>query len=399
MRLVDDHQATAWPTAAHGLDHRSHFGRVVAVVVDQHHAAAFDRQFAVHLEAAADALEAGQALDDGFVGDAFVGGDGDGGQGVEHVVVAGHVHRHLQRLAVATQHGEVGLHAHLADVDGADVGLVAEAIGHGRALDLWQDLAHYRVVQAHHGQAVERQVVQELDEGFLQLVEVTLVGGHVVGVDVGDHSNHRLQVQEAGVAFVGFGDQVTAGTQLRIGAGSGQAATDDERRVQATGRKYRGQQAGGGGLAMGTGNRHTMAVAHQLSEHFGTRHHWNTPFKRSGDFRVGRVDGAGHHQYIGIGGVFGTVANEDLGTERLQALGNRRHLEVGAGHFIAQVQQHFGNTAHAHAADTDEVDTMNTAHLRLGHGFLAFNHGPPPGRYRPRCWLRQVWPGAVRCLP
>ncbi len=399
VRLVDDHQTAAWPATAHGLDYRSHFGRVVAVVVDQHHAAAFDRQFAVYLEAAADALEAGQALDDGFIADAFVSGDGDGGQGVEHVVVAGHVHRYLERLAVAAQHGEVGLHALLAHVDGADVGLFAEAVGDGRALDLRQDLAHHRVVQAHHGQAVERQVVQELDEGLLQLVEVAFVGRHVVGIDVCDHGNHRLQVQEAGIAFVSFGNQVTAGAQLRVGAGSGQATTDDKGRVQATGSEHRGQQAGSGGLAVGTGNRHAMAIAHQLGKHLGTWHHRDATLQGSGDFRVGRVDRTGHHQHIGVGSVLGTVADEDFSAERLQALGDRRRLEVGTRHLVAQVQQHFSDTAHAHAADTDEVDAVDTAHLRLGHGFLAFNHGPPPGRYRPRCWLQQAWPGAVRCQP
>ncbi|MNC26740.1 hypothetical protein D3C75_748830 [compost metagenome] len=150
---------------------------------------------------------------------------------------------------------------------------------------------------------------------------------------------------------------------------------------------------------MGTGNGDAVAIAHQLGEHLGTRHHRNAPLEGGGDFRVGRVDGAGHHQHIGGGGVLGAVADEDLSAEGLQALGHRRSFQVGTGHFIAQVQQHFGNAAHAHAADTDEVDTADTAHLRLGHGFLALNHGPPPGRYRPRCWLRQVWPGAVRCLP
>ncbi|MNE91885.1 hypothetical protein D3C80_1895550 [compost metagenome] len=80
--------------------------------------------------------------------------------------------------------------------------------------------------------------MQELDEGFLQLVEVTFVGRHVVGVDVGDNRDHRLQVQEAGIAFVCFSDQVAAGAQLGIGTGSGKAAADNEGWVQATGGEH-----------------------------------------------------------------------------------------------------------------------------------------------------------------
>src|SRR5690606_32165403 len=136
-----------------------HFARVVAIVVDQHHAAAVHRQLAVHLEAPAHALETFQAGDDGVVLDAFVTGDGDGGQGVEHVVHAGHVDGDRHRRLALAQHGEMRTHAFLADVHGAQVGVLGEAVGDGRPADLRQDLAHHRVVDAQHGQAVERQVV------------------------------------------------------------------------------------------------------------------------------------------------------------------------------------------------------------------------------------------------
>ena len=40
----------------------------------------------------------------------------------------------------------------------------------------------------------------------------------------------------------------------------------------------------------------------------------------------------------------------------------------------------------------DEVNAADAAHLGLGHGFLALNHGPPPGRFRPRSGWRRAWP-------
>jgi len=314
-------------------------------------------------------------------------------------VVARHVHRHVQRLAVGTQHGEEGLHAFLAHIDRAHVGVFAKAVGHGRTLDQRQDFTHHGIIQAHHGQTVERQIVQELDEGFLQLVEVTVVGRHVVFIDVGDHSDQRLQVQEAGIAFIGFGDQVTAGAKLGIGARGIQTATDHERRVQATGSEHRSDQAGGGGLTVSTGDSDAVAIAHQLGQHLGAGHHGNAAFEGGGHFRVGGIHGARYHQHVGIRGVLGAVADKDPCTERLQALSDRRLFQVGAGHLVTQIQQHFGNAAHAHAADTDEVDATDAAHFRLWHGFLILNHGPPPGRYRPRCGWHQVWPGGLRCSP
>ncbi|MNH31121.1 hypothetical protein D3C79_914560 [compost metagenome] len=141
---------------------------------------------------------------------------------------------------------------------------------------------------------------------------------------------------------------------------------------------------------MGTGDRDAVAVAHQLSQHFGTRHYRDPPLKRGGNFRVGGIDSAGDHQHISAGGVLGTVADEDLRTKGFQALGDGRGLEVGARDLVTQVQQDLSDPAHTHAADTDEMDAADTAHFRLWHGFLAFNHGPPPGRYRPRCGWPQV---------
>ncbi|KAI1695572.1 hypothetical protein Ddc_21166 [Ditylenchus destructor] len=227
-----------------------------------------------------------------------------------------HVHRYIQRLAVGTQHGKEGT----------------------------------------HGQTVERQVVQELDEGFLQLVEVPVVGRHVVFVDIGDHGDQRLQVQEARVTFVGFGDQVTAGAQLCIGHRA--ANTEAIRLVWWFCRGY------------GDGN--AVAIAHQLGQHLGAWHHGNATFKGSGHFRVGGVHGAGHHQHMGLGGVLGAVAMKIV---------------------------HQSNTSAMPHMPTPPMPTKWIRRMRRISGcacFLILNHGPPPGRYPPQCGLRQVWPGGLR---
>jgi hypothetical protein len=90
VRLEGQHQAPAGEGAARGGQRRRHFDRVVAVVIDQREAAA-GRQghLAIALEAAADALEFGERLDDRGVGDLHLGGDGDGGQRIQDVVQPG----------------------------------------------------------------------------------------------------------------------------------------------------------------------------------------------------------------------------------------------------------------------------------------------------------------------
>ena len=52
----------------------------------------------------------------------------------------------------------------------------------------------FGIVHAQHGHAVERQPLQEVEERLAQPAEVVAVGFHVVGVDVGDHRQHRLQI-------------------------------------------------------------------------------------------------------------------------------------------------------------------------------------------------------------
>ena len=115
---------------------------------------------------------------------------------------------------------------------GAHHGVRAGAVGEHRLGDQRQDLAHVRIVGAQHRGAVERQVLQELRERLLELREVVLVGIHVVGVDVGDHRDHRLQVQERGVGLVGLDDDEVAGAEARVGAGGVEAPADDEGRVE-----------------------------------------------------------------------------------------------------------------------------------------------------------------------
>ena len=70
--------------------------------------------------------------------------------------------------------------------------------------------------------------MQKFDEGTAQLPEVTAIGVQVIGLDISNHRNHRLQMQERGVALVSFGDQDPARSQSRVSASAVQQAADDE---------------------------------------------------------------------------------------------------------------------------------------------------------------------------
>ncbi len=53
-----------------------------------------------------------------------------------------------------------------------------------------EDVLHLRVIEAEHGEAVERHARRELDERALELVERAVVV-EVLGVDVGDDADRR----------------------------------------------------------------------------------------------------------------------------------------------------------------------------------------------------------------
>ncbi len=250
VRLEREHQPPARPGLAHGVHRRLDLGRVMAVVVDQRHATGARRDFAHHLEPPADALEARECALDRRVLDLELGRDRDRRERVPHVVHAGQVQRDRKRRPAGADHVETGRCALALEPGGADVCVLAEPVAHGRSADLGQDLAHDLVVAAHHRETVERQVVQELDEALLELLEVAAVRAQVVVVDVGDDRDHRLQVQERGVALVRLRDQVAAGAELRVAAGALQQAADHERRVEAALGEHRGDEARSRGLAV-----------------------------------------------------------------------------------------------------------------------------------------------------
>src|SRR5690606_21648908 len=104
---------------------------------------------------------------------------------------------------------------------------------------------------------------------------------------------------------------------------------------------------------------------------------------------------------VGLLDVLGQVAEVHLGAEALQARGDRRGADVRTGDFVAEVEQHLGDTAHAHPADADEMDAADATHapyFSLG-GSGRLSHGPPPGRYPPRHGWHSAWPTSGRRSP
>ena len=81
--------------------------------------------------------------------------------------------------------------------------------------------------------------MQELEKGATQYGKVTTVGLHVIGFDVSDDGNHRLQMQKRGITFISLCNQYAPRAKLRMTPDTVDQATDDEGGVQSTLTQYR----------------------------------------------------------------------------------------------------------------------------------------------------------------
>ena len=320
MRLEREHEPPAGKAAAHGRDRRRHLGRVVAVVVDQRAgAAAFRGEVAVALEAAADAVELGERLRDGGRGHARLAADRDRGERVLHVVQAGQVELDGQVGRTFGLRDEAHATAVIRDVGRTDARVGGHPVGHDRLGDRRQDLAHVRIVDAEHRDAVERQSLREIDERPLQALEVVAVRLHVIGVDVGDHRHRRREVEKRRVGFVGLGDEEVALAEPRVRIRRQEAPADDERRIETAFGQHRRDEARGRRLAVRAGDRDALLQAHELGQHQRARHDGNPPFARGDDFRVVRRDRRRHDDRIGAGNVRRVVADRHRDAESREA--------------------------------------------------------------------------------
>ena len=148
----------------------------------------------------------------------------------------------------------------------------------------------FRIVGTDDYAAVKGQAIGKFHIGRFHFGEVVIVGCHMIFIDIGNHRGHRLQMQKRRVAFIGFGNQITAGPELRIRAGTVQETANHEGwRQFRTAKNFR-NQTGGRGFSVGTGDCDTMPISHQLTQHLRSGHHWQTLLLGCKQLRIGWID-------------------------------------------------------------------------------------------------------------
>ena len=302
---------------------------------------------------------------------------------------------------LADQHREPGEPAGKVDVEQAHVGLRVLAVGEDPAvLDAPDQLLHRRMIVAHDGEAVERQVLDQRQKGVLDRVEGLEVV-EVLGIDVGDDRDVGGQLQERAVALVGFDHHPVAGAEPGVGAiGVDDAAVDDGR-VEPGRLEQRRHERGGRRLAVRAGDRDALLEPHQLGEHFGAANDRNAPRARRDELRIVALDGGGNDDHRGRAEIRRVVADEHRRALLAQALDVGVVAQVRALHLVAEIDEHLGDARHADAADADEVDGADLVrqfHARMSPARPADQPHSRAGRNRS---VRAIWEmedGSERCL-
>ena len=242
------------------------------------------------------------------------------------------------------------------DIDGAHVGLRAEAVGDQTAiLDAADHRLHFGMIETHHGEAVERHMLDEALERVAHALEGAVVV-EMIGIDIGDDGDGCRQAQEGAVAFVGFHDHPFAGAEARIGAVGVDDAAIDDGGIEAARIQQGSDQSRRRRLAVGAGDSDAILQMHDLGQHLGAAHQRQFPGARRIEFGVAGFDGRGIDDDDRVAEIVRRMADDNGNALRAQTLHIGAVDRIGAAHAVAEIVHDLGDAAHADAADADEMD-------------------------------------------
>ena len=188
---------------------------------------------------------------------------------------AGHAQVKRSQIVPARPNREAALKGAAIDIGDLQRGLLTAPVSDDAAIHQRKKLLDVFVVQAQDGRAVERHLLDELEERGANLDDGRIVI-QMLAVDVGDHGQDRAELQKRAVAFVGFHHQEIALAHARVGAAHGRGLPAHHHGgIEPGDIQHRGGHRRGGGFAVAAGDRDAVLQPHQLGQQFAARNHGN----------------------------------------------------------------------------------------------------------------------------
>ena len=216
----------------------------------------------------------------------------------------------------------------------------------------------------------------------------------MVGVDIGDDGDHRLQVEETGVALVCLGHQIMTRAQTGMTAAGVQPSADHIGGIQTALGQQRSHERGRRRLPMGARHGDAETETHQFRQHLRAGNHRDARLAGRSDLRVVVADGRRRHHHLGTGDLSRIVPPVDPGAEFRQPPGHGIAAQIRSADLVPQIQHHLGNAAHPRAAATDEMHPPDAAH---GIGIAKGVHTPVSRRSQPAA--RRQWATTASVAP
>ncbi len=182
----------------------------------------------------------------------------------------------------------------------------------------------------------------------------------VVHLDVGDDRDLRLQLEEAGVALVGLGDDPLALPPAGVGGLAAGAeprylATDEEGRVGAERPQRPDQHRRRRRLAMGAGDGDQPLLGAELGEEGAAVDRLDPPLASQRQLRVVLTDRGRDHHLGALGQVRRVVADDRPNPGRPQPLHIRGVGPVAAADRRSKLGAHKRKPTHPGPADPNEM--------------------------------------------
>ncbi len=218
----------------------------------------------------------------------------------------------------------------------------------------WKEFPHVRIVHADYAPPVERYLVHVRQERLFQRLHV-LEEIHVFPVDIGNHPYGGAQLQERTVRLIGLGHNELTAPETRVRPKGLEPAADHDGGVESRMGHHRGDKRCSGGLSMRAGHQNRVLEPPQFGQHLGAGNHGNSLPPGRPHFGIVLLHGRGYDDHMGTVYILGLMSNEYVDTESPQAFHVGRFRKVRARDLVAKVIEHFGDPAHADAADADKM--------------------------------------------
>ena len=150
----------------------------------------------------------------------------------------------------------------------------------------------------------------------------------VVGLDIGDHADGRVEVVKAAVILARLDHERSPAARVARPAELRHGAADDERRIGVAAQQGMRYQRGGRGFAVRAGDGDREALLHDLPEELGVFDGWEAELLRRQELGIGVRHGGGAHDQIDLA----AQQFPELGPADLRApLGQSKAVHLATG--------------------------------------------------------------------